>query len=149
MPLEIQINGLDKILKDHGVTPDGDVQKQLTRIINLRIGAYMPHLTGVLENDSKRIADPTSIIVDSVYAQYQYYGMKMVNAATGKGPANIPNVGYRFPKDSQLKRTNIPLNYTKTYNAKAGPYWDKRMMAAEGDQIGEEISDYANNHRSR
>ena len=37
--------------------------------------------------------------------EYLFYGKVMVNSKTGKGPALIPGVGYRFPKDSTLMPT--------------------------------------------
>ena len=40
---------------------------------------------------------------DMIYARYLYYGVKMVDSITGKGPALIPDVGYRFRKGAKLK----------------------------------------------
>lgn len=147
MSVEVKIDDIDKIIKAHGVDTNGDVQKFLTATINRRIGKYMPHLTGYLETKAKRITKPDQIEVTAPYAVVTYYGNKMVNAKTGKGPAYIPNVGYRFPRGSTLKATEIPLKYTTTFNPKAGPFWDKRMMVAESEQISKEVSDYANRPR--
>ncbi len=147
MEVEIKFNRINTILKVHGIDANGDVQRFLTATVDRRIGKYMPHLTGTLETKQKRIVAPDQIEVVAPQAMMMYYGVKMVNAKTGKGPANIPNVGYRFPKGSTLKPTNIPLNYTKTFNPHAGPFWDKRMMAAESGQISKEVTKYANRPR--
>lgn len=37
------------------------------------------------------------------YARYLYHGLKMVDKYTGKGPALIPKVGYRFRRGTKLK----------------------------------------------
>lgn len=66
----------------------------------------------------------------------------MVNAATGKGPAYIKDVGYRFPKGSQLMATDRPLTYTTTKNPLAGPFWGRRLMAEEGDAMLQDVKNY-------
>ena len=147
MKIKVKMNPVSKILKDHGVTPDGDVQKFLTLTINRRIGRYMPHVTGALETKQKYIASPTSIEVVGPQVKYLYFGNRMVNAKTGKGPGYIPNVGYRYRKGTKLVPSSKPLTYTKTFNPNAGPYWDRRLMAAEKDDIAKEVTDYANRPR--
>ena len=147
MEVHVEMNAISKILRDHGVTPDGDVQRFLTLTVSRRIGRYMPHVTGALETKQKYIASPTSIEVVGPQVKYLYFGKRMVNAKTGKGPAYIKDVGYRYRKGTKLVPTNEPLNYTKTFNPHAGPFWDRRMMAAEKEEIGEEVSAYANGSR--
>lgn len=147
MEVHIKMKAISKILRDHGVTPTGEVQKFLTLTISRRIGRYMPHVSGFLETKEKRITGPTRIEVVGPEVKYLYYGKKMVNAQTGKGPAYIPDVGYRYRKGTKLKPTDTPLEYTKTFNPNAGPFWDRRMMAEEADEIGEEVSAYANGSR--
>ena len=140
------MNAIPKILRDHGITPDGDVQRFLTATINRRIGRYMPHVTGLLETKQKYIASPTSIEVVSPAAKYLYFGKKMRDEA-GRGPFYIKDVGWRYRKGSKLHPIDEPLTYDTTFNPQAGPYWDRRMMAAEAEQIGEEVSAYANRPR--
>lgn len=140
--IKIEMPSVSALCKKKGIDPNGHVQLKFTSVINRRIGEYMPHLTGTLETKLKYIASPTEIVVNAPYARYQYYGVKMVDSVTGKGPAKIPNVGYRFRKGATLRPTNIPLNYTKTFNPKAGPYWDRRLMAEETDDIENEMQNY-------
>ena len=135
---------VDTILTRLGVNKTGDVQMQLTRIVNKRITRYMPFRTGVLATKLKYISSPTEITVMAPYARYQYYGKVMVNAKTGKGPAFIPGVGYRYRKGTVLRATDRDLNYDTTKNHQAGPFWDRRMMAAEKDQIAQDLQDYIN-----
>lgn len=142
--IKVEMKPVDTILSRIGVDKNGDVQMQVTRIINNRITKYMPFRTGVLSTKSKRIKSPTEIEVSAPYALYMYYGKVMVNSKTGKGPAFIPGVGYRYRKGTVLKATERDLNYDLTKHPKAGPFWDRRMMASEAAQIAHDIQVYVN-----
>ena len=116
---------ISEIIKSKGLDENGDVQKFHTANVNRRIGKYMPHLNGVLETKLK-IVRGTKIIVLGPYAKYQYHGKVMV------GPA--PKVV-----------TDRPLNYTKNAvdgNPQAGPYWDRALVAAEGDALVADVQRY-------
>lgn len=63
------------------------------------------------------------VIYPGPYARYLYYGKVMVDSVTGKGPANIPGVGYRFRKGATLKPTDRNLVFTKTVHPQAQAYW--------------------------
>ena len=140
--VKVNMKPVNTILTRLGVNKTGDVQMQATRIINQRITRYMPYRTGAMSTKLKYIKSPTEIEVAARYATYQYYGKVMVNAKTGKGPAFIPSVGYRYKKDTVLKATDRDLDYDKTKNPLAGPFWDKHIMAAEGSQIAAELQEY-------
>ena len=142
--IKVEMKPVDTILTRIGVDKNGDVQMQVTRIINNRITKYMPFRTGALATKLKRIKSPTEIEVAAPYALYMYYGKVMVNSKTGKGPAFIPGVGYRYRKGTVLKATERDLNYDLTKHPKAGPFWDRRMMAAEKDQIAHDLQAYIN-----
>lgn len=142
--IKVEMKPVDTILTRLGVDKNGDVQMQVTRIINNRITKYMPFRTGVLSTKSKRIKSPTEIEVAAPYALYMYYGKVMVNSKTGKGPAFIPGVGYRYRKGTVLKATERDLNYDLTKHPKAGPFWERRMMASEAAQIAHDIQVYVN-----
>lgn len=142
--IKVEMKPVDTILTRLGVDKNGDVQMQVTRIINNRITKYMPFRTGVLSTKSKRIKSPTEIEIAAPYALYMYYGKVMVNSKTGKGPAFIPGVGYRYRKGTVLKATERDLNYDLTKHPKAGPFWDRRMMASEAAQIAYDIQVYVN-----
>lgn len=145
--VKVTMNPVNTILTRLGVDKNGDVQRFTTNTINRRITRYMPYRTGVLATKLKYVKSPTEIEVVAPYARYQYYGKVMVDAETGKGPAYIPGVGYRFRSGAVLKATDRDLQYDKTKNPNAGPYWDRRMMAAEGGQIAAEVQDYVNRRK--
>lgn len=145
--IRVQMKPINTILTRLGVDKNGDVQKQATRIINKRITRYMPYRTGALSTKLKYVKSPTEIEVLAPYARYQYYGKVMVNSKTGKGPAFIPGVGYRYRKGTILTATERDLKYDTTKNANAGPFWDKRLMAAEGAAIAHDIQAYVNRRK--
>lgn len=148
--IKVEMKPVNTILTRLGVDKSGDVQMQVTRTVNQRITRYMPKLTGVMSTDQKFIKSPTEIEVATNYATYQYFGKVMVNAATGKGPMNIPGVGLRYRKGTILKATDRDLKYTKDpSHDRAGPLWDKRMMAAEGTQIAAEIQAYVDRKKGK
>lgn len=126
--IKVEMKPVNTILTRLGVNKTGDVQMQVTKIINHRITRYMPFRTGVLATKLKYIKSPTEIEVAARYATYQYYGKVMV----GKAPKTV---------------TDRDLKYDKTENPQAGPFWDKRLMAAEGQQIVAEIQEYVNRRR--
>lgn len=145
--IKVDMKPVNAVLARLGVDKTGDVQRYVTNAINRRITRYMPFRTGVLSTKLKLVKGPAEIEVLGPYACYQYYGKVMVNAETGKGPAYIPGVGYRFRSGAVLKATDRDLQYDKTKNPNAGPYWDRRMMAAEGGQIAAEVQDYVNRRK--
>ena len=140
--VKVEMKPINTILARLGVDKTGDVQMFVTNTINRRITRYMPYRTGTLATKSKYIKSPTEIEVVSPYARPMYYGKVMVNSKTGKGPAFIPGVGYRYKKDTILKATDRDLKYDTTKHPQAGPFWDRRLMAAEGQKIAEEVSKF-------
>lgn len=142
MIIKINMPGVEEIIKKKGLGKEGAVQAFLTNTVNRRISRYMPHLTGALETKLKRITGPDEITVFGPQAKPLYFGKVMVNVKTGKGPAKIPGVGYRFPKGSQLKASDRDMNYTKIHNHRAGPFWDRRMLASEGKAIEAEMQKF-------
>ena len=140
--IKVEMKPVGTILTRLGVNKTGDVQMQLTRIINKRITRYMPFRTGALSTKLKYIKSPTEIEVAAPYARMMYYGKVMVNSKTGKGPALIPGVGYRYRKGTTLKVTDRDLKYDTTKHPDAGPFWDRRMMASEKDAIVSDVQAY-------
>ena len=123
MKITVKMHPTPQIIRDKGMDKYGRVQMFHTMNINRRIGKYMPHLTGTLETKLKRVQDSTHILVEGPYARYQYYGKVMV----GPPPKTV---------------TDKDLTYTKTFNPLAGPFWDRRLYAAESEQIARETSNY-------
>lgn len=144
MRVEVKMAPVRQIIAAHGLDKNGDVQRYWTELVNRRMTRYMPFRTGALATKLKYVASPTEIVVLAPYAKYQYYGKVMVNAKTGRGPMNIPGVGLRYKKGTVLKPTSRPLNYDRSKNPLAGPYWDRAMIAAEGSAMTAEMQRYIN-----
>ena len=123
MKITVKMNAVEQIIRDKGLDPNGRTQLFHTENINRRMGKRMQHLTGTMETKLKHIQDPTHIVVEGPYAQYQYYGKVMVGA-----PPKVV--------------TDRDLQYTKTFNPLAGPFWDRKLLAAERDQIALETTLY-------
>ena len=60
--IKVKMRPINAILTDLGVNKTGDVQMQLTRIVNNRITRYMPFRTGALSTKLKYIKSPTEIV---------------------------------------------------------------------------------------
>lgn len=79
-----------------------------------------------------QVVDGT-IIYPGPYARYLYYGVKMVNRATGKGPAHFfdkfGNEVIMFPKGSKLRPTSEPLNISKAHHERATAKWFEHSKA--------------------
>lgn len=93
---------------------------------------YVPARTLSLANRT-RVKD-NLIIYPGPYARYLYYGKVMVNAATGKGPAFIPDVGYRYPKGARLKPTDRNLDIKTTVHKNAQSHWFEASKAENLDK---------------
>ena len=121
----LKLNPINKILKDKGLDANGSAQAFHTNNVMRRMIKYMPYLTGAT---IKVMIAQTSIrkpyiILDVPYGKYLYNGKKMVGAP----PKTV---------------TDEPLDYTKTKHPLAGPYWDRRLSAAEGAILARELQNY-------
>lgn len=143
--ITVKLKPTGQAMSELGVLPGGAVQRFHTQNVIRRIQKYMPFRTGTtvkLMVTQSPVSEPF-VVIDAPYARYLYYGKVMVDSKTGKGPAYIPNVGYRFRRGAVLKSTDRPLKYTITKNPQAGPLWDKRLVAAEGEVMREELQSFA------
>ena len=95
-----------------GLEPNGRVQRFFTNTCYKHMDKYVPKDEGNL----RTIVDiqPDSITYESPYARYQYYGVR---------------------EDG----THQVQNYT---TPGTGPYWDKRMVSAEMQDVVKEVQNY-------
>lgn len=128
MKVKIDIPSAEQMIRRLGLHEQGEAQKFHTANINRRIGKYMPHLSGALETKLKFIWSNTKIEILGPYAKYQYYEKVMV----GKAPKVT---------------TDKPLEYTKDFNPQAGPFWDRALVAAEGDVLVAELQEFINRRK--
>ena len=113
----------------------------MTSTVNQRITRYMPFRSGALATKLKFVKSPTEIEVIGPYARVMYYGKVMVDPQTGKAGFLTPN-GWRSRKGVPKVVSSRDYDYDKTKNPQAGPFWDRRLMAAEGAQIAADLQRY-------
>ena len=142
MIIRIKIPDAAGLASKLGITAQGQAQIFHTQNIFRHMLKYMPMETGMFATKQTQVSSATQITTRAPQAYYLYYGKRMVNSKTFKGPMYIPGVGYRWPRGATLVPTDTPLNYTTTFHPLAGPFWDERMMAAEGNVIAQELKDY-------
>lgn len=101
------------VIKAHlGIEPNGRVQKFFTNTCYKHMDKYVPKDEGNLRTNVS--IDDNSITYESPYARYQYYGVR---------------------EDG----THQVHNYT---TPGTGPYWDKRMVSAEMQDVVREVQNY-------
>ena len=144
--IKVNMKPVITILNRLGVTPEGDVQAHVTKIVAHRMTRYMPIRSGVLANDKKQIKSPTEILVDGPYAHYQYEGVVWVDPVTHAAGFLTAN-GWRSRRGVPKVQTSRPLDYDRSKNPEAGPHWDRRLMAAEGEAIAADVQDYIDKRR--
>jgi len=123
----LEMNSPAQIIKDKGLAPGGDVQRFHTANVMRRIIKYMPYRTGMTVKATlvQTNVNKPYIITNTPFAKYLYYGKAM----EGKAPKRV---------------TDRDLQYTKTKNPQAGPYWDRALVAAEGAAMRNDLQRYVN-----
>ena len=111
--MPVKIKPTSEIKARLGLEPNGRVQKFFQNTCYKHMDKYVPMDNGDLRTVVDLI-NPEYIIYEMPYARYQYYGVR---------------------EDGSHK----VVNYT---TAGTGPYWDKRMVSAEMQDIVKEVQDY-------
>lgn len=118
MKLKITVKNIDPKLLNGRATK---TEKAMAYQIMKDTDRFVPAQTGSLA--TRAYVTGNAIVYPGPYARYLYEGVAMVDAATGKGPAYIPEVGYRFRKGAVLRPTTRPLNYSKGMHPDATDHW--------------------------
>lgn len=142
MIVQVKCKSASQIIRAHGLDRNGDVQRTWTNIVNRRISRYMPYRSGALSGKRKYISGPAEITVAAPDARYQYYGKVMVDPKINAAGFLTKDGTWRSRKGAAKVLTNRDLIYDTSKNANAGPYWDRRLVAAEGDAMAQEIKAY-------
>lgn len=123
----VNMKPVNQIMKRLGVDSRGAVQQFHTANVIRRIQKYMPYRSGALIKQmiaQSPISEPF-VRVEAPQARYLYYGKAM----EGKAPKTV---------------TDRDLRYTTTKNPQAGPFWDRRLVAAEGKALQSDLQSYVN-----
>ncbi len=112
--MPVYIDSLEKIKKRLKIDDNGAAQKFMVETCYKHMDKYVPKDMGNLRTIIDM--DDHSITYESPYASYQYYGQR---------------------KDGSYK----VYNYT---TPGTGPYWDKKMMSAEKNDVIKEVQGFIN-----
>lgn len=123
---KITVKPPSQIVKELGTGRGGAVQMFHTQNVIRRIQKFMPYRSGALIKlmiAQSPVSEPF-VNIDAPPARYLYYGKAM----EGKPPKRV---------------TDRDLHYTITKNPQAGPFWDRRLLAAEKSVMQKELQDFA------
>lgn len=114
--MPVTMKPTSKIKVRLGIDPEGRVQKFFTNTCYKHMDKYVPMDQG----DLRTIVDlrTNTITYEMPYARYQYYGIR---------------------EDGTHKVQNYTTSGT-------GPYWDKKMMSIESQDVIDEVQDYIKRH---
>ena len=144
----LEMNSVDKIIRDKGLDPAGDLQRFHTANVLRRIIKYMPFLSGMLVKltIAQTVISKPEIVTDAPEAEFLFEGKVMVDPKNNAAGFMTPE-GWRSRKGCTKVRTERNLKYTKTKNPRAGPHWHKALSATEGKAMAADLQRY--NERKR
>lgn len=128
MKIRLEMKPVNQVVKRLGLDDGGRAQRFHTNNVLRRIQKFMPYRTGATIKTMIAQTDinKPEVILDVPHGKYIYHGKAM----EGRAPKTV---------------TDRPLKYTTTKNPQAGPYWDRRLAAAEGEVMAQELEDFIRN----
>lgn len=141
--IKVDMKPVSSVMKGLGVTARGDVQKFHTANVRRRIQKYMPYRSGATIKTMiiQSPAEEPFIHVDVPYARMLYYGKVMVDPQTHAAGFLTEN-GWKSRKGVKKVVSNRDIVYDRSKNHQAGPLWDRRLIAAEGDAMRQDLQEY-------
>lgn len=135
----------NEIIRDKGLAPGGDAQAFHTQNVLRRIKKFMPFLSGSLYKMTQIQTDirKPEIVTDAPQAEFLYHGKVMIDPKINAA-GFMTSEGWRSRKGSVKVVTARNLEYTKTKNPAAGPYWDRALSAAEGAALAADLQRFMN-----
>lgn len=139
----LEMNPVNEIIKNKGLDPSGDAQVFHTQNVLRRIIKYMPYKTGATIKLTivQTSTNKPEIVTDVPYAKMLYYGKIMVDKQSGTA-GHLTSEGWSSRRGVPKTLGSRNINYTKTKNPKAGPYWDMALSANEGRILVQELQNY-------
>lgn len=125
MSIRVKFQDPDAVLNRLGMKPGGNTHKFFMRRAADRMKKYLPY------RDKGSVKDALEQGMDTQNAQFILRGPHHAYLYFGKAMAGKPR-----------KPTSKDLVYTKSPNAQAGPFYDKRMMQNEGKALAAEITEH-------
>lgn len=129
--ININMQDVDTILKNHELHPNGKVQKFFTNEIMRISDDYVPFDGGVLKNSARNLGD--AILYNTPYARYHWYGKLMVDPITKKGSFFKEGYGHWSRPNTPKLLTTRNMNYKGSPTR--GPRWVERAWVNNKDSI--------------
>lgn len=135
----------NQIIRDKGLDPGGDAQAFHTMNVLRRIKKFMPFLSGALYKITQIQTDirKPEIVTEAPQAEFLFLGKVMIDPKINAA-GFMTSEGWRSRKGSIKVVTSRDLEYTKTKNPAAGPYWDRALSAAEGAALAADLQRFMN-----
>ena len=142
---ELTMKEANEIIRNKGLDPGGDVQAFHTMNVLRRIKKFMPFLSGALYKITQIQTDirKPEIVTEAPQADFLYHGKVMIDPKINAA-GFMTSEGWRSRKGSIKVVTSRDLEYTKTKNPAAGPYWDRTLSAAEGAALAADFQRFMN-----
>jgi len=118
--MTVVINSFGQIARRLGIEKGGRANAYLTNLCYKKMDRFVPMSANDSRGNLRNIVELTnkSITYQTPYASYQYYGQR---------------------KDG----THVVKNYT---TPGTGPYWDKKMLSVEKQDIIDKMNNYIKGH---
>lgn len=126
--IKIKMNSTSKIIKDHGLDPNGRVVRYLRDTADRLMNPFVPMDNGMLRRN-KTYPRNSEIKYNSPYAKYQYYGKLMLT----KNGASWAKLG------EKKVLTSKKLKY---HTSGTGAHWDKLMMQRCKNDLIKDVENY-------
>lgn len=110
--MPVKIKPTSQIKIRLGIEPNGRVQRFAVHTCAIHMDKYLPFDTGTLARTVEERQN--AVVYNQPYAEIVYKGV----------------------------RNEKELNYQTDKHPLAGPYWEKRMMSAEGKDVIKEIQNF-------
>ena len=140
---------INELINDLGLEETGDVQRFFTNEVWRLSDGYVPFDSGNLKNNVAM--QPDQIIYLSIYSQYQWYGLLMVDPIYHFG--GFPVTGENSFSEGFLSRKGVPKildpngRALDNFNGLRGPYWTQRMWADRHEEIENSVKNYIANRK--
>ncbi len=127
-------NSVDEMLRKLNLEESGLVQEFFTNEVWRLSDDYVLFGEGFLSINVSMTLDKKSLIYDSPYARYQWFGMLMVDPDYLKGAMFSPDFGF-WSRPGIPKIMDPNGRALNNFNGLRGPYWTLRMWADRYKEI--------------
>lgn len=142
--IKVSTKPVEAIMKSHGLTSGGDVQRFHTLNAMRRIVKYMPYRTGatIKLTQAQSPISGNAINTFAPYARFLHEGKLMVDPVTGAAGFMDKDGQWKSRRGVNKVKSDRPITYTTTKNPLAGPFWGRKLMAEEGDAMLQDLKNY-------